>query len=134
MLYVLIFLGVIFQENEELNVISFVSKGMKDNSADIVLVLIMIFFYIEYKLYQKIITMLSRKKYFNFVSSKEYVYLKRYLLTDFTVLIVYLGLLPILIDNIFSGFNFIDDMNSKLLFFLLSSAVPYTHLVYKHSK
>jgi len=134
-LFILILLESYWKENGfNFDIYSFVSTWIKDNSPYLVLGILLLFFYFEYLIYKAIIFIFVKIKYLTLLTEKEIAYLKKYLVADFTIIIVFLGLLPIVIESIIPEIGIIEDMDDTLKFFFICGVVPYTHLVYKEIK
>ncbi|MFJ7933694.1 hypothetical protein [Sporosarcina sp. NPDC096371] len=127
--YMIIFNETIIKTDE---FFSWVNVFINNYSKEAVLLLISMVFYFEYKIYCWLLRFLGKTRLA--FSEPEINYLKKILLADFTVLIVFLGLLPILIDITYGNFGFSKDIQDMLFFCFLSGVVPYTHLVYEQVK
>ncbi|QUW21292.1 hypothetical protein JSQ81_15995 [Sporosarcina sp. Marseille-Q4063] len=102
--------------------------------AALALMLILVFIFIEYFCYKRLIKAKVVQKLFSVFDSKVYgeYHMSKNLKSDFTVTITLMGFLPILIDSVFSEYGFAEDLKYITFVYFFCGVVPYIHLIYEN--
>lgn len=138
--YFICFLVIlILIENEILSIgdfFSYVSGLILKYSNVSVLITIFLIFYFEYRLYTKVLFWVKHKKNFSSIlgGDVELQYVNKYLLTDFTVFIAFLGFIPFLIDSLFPKAGFAEGVKNLVFGYFTFGLVPFVHLIYSNIK
>lgn len=104
--------------------------------AAIALLLILLFIFIEYSCYKRLVKSSAVQKAFAILENKidgEASTLKN-LNSDFTVTITLMGFLPILIDIVFSEYGFAEELKYLTFVYFFCGLVPYIHSIYNNPK